>query len=148
MTGLAEDAIRPARLGKHVQLMSTDSIALYEELTGVRLGYDPGSLQAALRPSDRVECTLPPPRLPPGAAPAPAHALFGADRVGDPRRESLPDVHLSTVQAEDVRLCVRCRQRPRRSPEIAQCDECDRATDDLLARRRASGAGGPQMMPR
>ena len=98
---LAENRIRPVRVDKYVQLMSTDSIALYEELTGVRLGYDLGPLKAALRPSGRVECALPPPRLPPGA-PAPVHALFEAE-LRDPRPESPHHVHLATVQAEAVR---------------------------------------------
>ena len=48
---IAEYRIRPVRVDKHVQLMSTESIALYEELTGVRLGYAPGPLKAALPPS-------------------------------------------------------------------------------------------------
>ena len=134
VTGLAKNRIRPVRVDKYVQLMSTDSIALYEELTGVRLGYDPGPLKAALPPSDRVECALPPPRLPSGA-PAPAHALFEAG-LRDPGPESLPNVHLATVQAGAVRLCIRCGQRPRSPHAIALCDECDRATDELVARRR------------
>jgi hypothetical protein len=134
VTGLAENQIQPVRVNKYVQLMSTDSIALYEELTGIGLGYDPGSLKAALPPSDRVECALPPPRLPPGA-PAPVHALFEAE-LGDPKPESPPHVHLS-VQAEAVRLCIRCGQQPRSPRAIALCDECDRATDEqLVARRR------------
>ena len=134
VTGLAENRIRPVRVDKYVRLMSTDSIALYEELTGVRLGYAPGPLKAALPPSDRVECALPPPRLPSGA-PAPVHALFEAE-LRDPRPEGPSHVHLATVQAEAVRLCIRCGQRPRSPHAFALCDECDRATDELVARRR------------
>ena len=91
--------------------MSADGIALYEELTGVRLGYDPRPPKTAVSPSGRVECTLPPLRLPPGA-PALVDALFEAELL-DPRPESPPHVHLATVQAEAVRLCIRCCQRPR-----------------------------------
>ncbi len=134
VTGMAEGAIKPVRIGKNVQLMSTDSIALYEELTGVRLGYDPGPFKAALPPSGRVECALPPPRLPPGA-PAPVDALFEAELRG-PGPESPPHVHPATVQAEAVQLCFRCRQRPRSPYAIALCDECDRATHEWVARRR------------
>jgi hypothetical protein len=133
VTGLAENRIRPVRVDKYVQLMSTGSIALYEELTGVRLGYDPGPLKAALPPSGRVECALPL-RLPP-CAPAPAHALFEAE-LRDPGPESPPHVHPATVQAEAVQLCLRCRQRPRSPHAIALCDECDRATREWVARWR------------
>jgi hypothetical protein len=41
-----------------------------------------------------------------------------------------------TVQPEAVRLCFRCGQRQRSPHAIALCDECDRATDELVARRR------------
>jgi hypothetical protein len=135
VTGLAEDRILPVRVDKYVQLMSTDSIALYEELTGVRLSYDPGPLKTALPPSDRVECALPPLRLQPGA-PAPAPALFEAE-LRDPRPESPSPTRVPTVQAEAVRLCIRCGQRPRSPHAVALCDECDRATDELVARRRS-----------
>ncbi len=134
VTGMAEGAIKPVRIGKNVQLMSTDSIALYEELNGVRLSYDPGPFKAALPPSGRVECALPPLRLPPGAS-APVHALFEAE-LRDPGPESPSHVHLATVQAEAVQLCFRCRERPRSPHAIALCDECDRATDEFIARRR------------
>jgi hypothetical protein len=135
VTGLAENRIRPARVKKHVQLMSTESIALYEELTGVRLGYAPGPLKAALPPSGRVECDLPPARLPLGA-PSPVLALFEAEQLRHPEPESPPHVHPVNVQAETVKLCISCDQRPRSPHTIALCDECNRATDEWIAKRR------------
>ena len=119
---------------QRVILAAIHSSRLYEELNGVRLSYAPGPVKAALSPSGRVECTLPPSRPPPGV-PAPAHALFEAERR-DPGPESLPHVHLATVQAEAVRLCIRCDQRPRSLHAIALCDECNRVTDEFVARRR------------
>jgi hypothetical protein len=134
VTGLAENQIRPVRVSKNVQLMSTDSIALYEELTGIRLGYDPGAFKAALPPSGRVECALPPRPLPPGA-PTPADALFKAE-LRDAGPESPPHVQPAAVQAEATRLCIRCGQRPRSPHAFALCDQCDHATDEIVARRR------------
>lgn len=54
--GLAAGHIRPVRLGKQVQLLSTASIGLYEELTGTRLSYSAGPAKIALPSSDPEEC--------------------------------------------------------------------------------------------
>jgi hypothetical protein len=60
VTGLAESAIRPVRIGKFVRLLSADSVALYEELAGMRLLYDAGNPKGpALAPSARQECARP-----------------------------------------------------------------------------------------
>ena len=86
--GLAAGYIRPVRLGKQVQLLSTASIGLYEELTGIRLSYNPGAAKAALWPSAPEECD----RLlsVPADAPAPVREWFEAElaRVQQAREES------------------------------------------------------------
>jgi hypothetical protein len=108
VTGLAEDAIRPVRLGKFVRLMSADSVTLYEELTGVHLQYDAGHPKGrALAPSARQECdrSLLQPAMTAPAEPVP------------------PQLR---------QLCVRCGQSPR-LPSGALCALCDEKVDELVA---------------
>lgn len=108
VAGLAEDAIRPVRLGKFVRLMSADSVMLYEELTGVHLSYDAGHPKGrALAPSARQECDRPPPQ--------PAMAM--------PAEPALPQLW---------QPCVRCEQSPR-LPSGALCAWCDEKVDELVA---------------
>lgn len=60
VTGLAEDAIKPVRIGKFVRLLAAGSVTLYEELTGRRLVYDAGQPKGRpLAPSARQECARP-----------------------------------------------------------------------------------------
>lgn len=55
--GLAADLILPVLLHRNVQLLSTESLSLYEELTGQPLvRYSPGQPETALAPSARQEC--------------------------------------------------------------------------------------------
>lgn len=113
VTGLAEDAIRPVKLGKFVRLMSADSVTLYEELTGVRLQYDAGQPKGrALAPSVRQDCDRPPPQ--------PAMAM--------PAEPASPQLR---------QLCVRCGQSPR-LPSGALCAGCDWEVDELVAALRWS----------
>ena len=116
VTGLAEDAIKPVRLGKFVRMLSADSIALYEELTGRRLEYDAGQPKGRpLTPSVRLDCGRPQ-SLPEMAAPAEQEAL--------PLRK----------------MCVRCGRSPH-LPSGALCAWCDEHVDGLVVTLRAKRGG-------
>lgn len=55
--GLADGQILPVLLHRNIQLLSTASLSLYEELTGQPLpSYNPGQPETALAPSARQEC--------------------------------------------------------------------------------------------
>jgi len=85
--GLAAGYIRPVRLDKQVHLLSTASIALYEELTGTKLSYSPVATKGTLRPSAPEECDR---QLSvPADAPAPVREWFEAElaRVQRAREE-------------------------------------------------------------
>jgi hypothetical protein len=121
--GLAEDAIKPVRIGKYVRLMSTGSVALYEELTGCSLRYDVQRPRGqALAPSARQECDRPPQPetiTPATLAPAPEPIL----ELG-PRSETEPR-----------NSCIRCRNSPR-LPGTALCARCDEQVNELVAALR------------
>ena len=101
--GLAAGQIRPVRLGRFVQLLSTVSISLYEELTGKPLSYDAGRPKMALAPSDRQECDRD--FRVPGNAPADLRAWFEAEqqRVAQQREEhdrALLDEQMGRARAQ------------------------------------------------
>ena len=107
VTGLAENAIKPVRIGKFVRLLAADSVALYEELTGRRLGYDPGQPKSQLTPSARQDCGRTPVQSAKPAPPLPA-------------------------AWQPPTTCVRCRNSPP-LPGFALCAGCDEAVDGLIA---------------
>jgi len=116
VTGLAEDAIKPVQLGKHVRLMSADSVALYEELTGRRLEYDAGQPKGRpLNPSARMDCDRP---------------------------QSLPAMAMPTepVAPQLRQLCVRCGRSPR-LPSGALCAWCDEKVDEFITALRTKREG-------
>ncbi len=100
--GLAAGHIRPVRMGKRVELLSTASIGLYEELTGIRLSYNPSAAKALLWPSAPEECD----RLlsVPADAPAPVRAWFEAElaRVQQAREECQQAERDRLAQAEQT----------------------------------------------
>lgn len=109
VTGLAEDAIKPVRLGKYVRLMSADSVALYEELTGRHLEYDAGQPKGrSLAASARLDCDRPS-----------EQTVMAA-----PNEPATPPLR---------QLCVRCGNSPR-LPSSALCVWCDEQVDELVAR--------------
>ena len=111
VAGLAEDAIKPVRIGKHVRLMSADSVALYEELTGRHLEYDTGQPNARpLAPSARLDC----------------------DRPAQPEM-AMPN---EPASPQAPKLCVRCARSPR-LPGGALCDRCDGQVEQLVLALRA-----------
>jgi hypothetical protein len=123
VTGLAEDAIKPVRIGKHVRLMSAGSVALYEELTGNRLQYDPGRPRGqALAPSARQECD----RTPQPEMIAPAMLALAPEPIPElvPRSEPGPQ-----------KPCIRCQDSPC-LPDRALCARCDEQVDELVAALR------------
>lgn len=105
VTGLAEDAIKPVRIGKYVRLLAADSVALYEELTGRRLGYDPGQPKSEIAPSARQEC----------------------GRPVVPSAEVIPPPVWHAPQS-----CIRCHKSPPMAG-VALCAGCDEAADQLIA---------------